>query len=258
MDDYIKEISNTEIEITKNILLYVKDPIKYEYIKDNLILVGFNNKLGKNSLNILIEYKEYDIIKDLIKINYKILDFKNLSERNLLQSLILVDNLNDYILEVLQNIYVKNKSFLDKIILHVDKTNNNFIDLLIIIINKNNNLNNNENEKYNFIKPLLNILKFLFLIQTFSELIINKLCSKIDNDNFLLYILTQININNIEITKTLNNHLCIDILYFNNYVKSFKYIISNSSLIKFKNIDDNIIFSLVNSINKDVPKLIIK
>jgi len=258
MDDYIKEISNTEIEITKNILLYVKDPIKYEYIKDNLILVGFNNKLGKNSLNILIEYKEYDIIKDLIKINYKILDFKNLSERNLLQSLILVDNLNDYILEVLQNIYVKNKSFLDKIILHVDKTNNNFIDLLIIIINKNNNLNNNENEKYNFIKPLLNILKFLFLIQTFSELIINKLCSKIDNDNFLLYILTQININNIEITKTLNNHLCIDILYFNNYVKSFKYIISNSSLIKFKNIDDNIIFSLVNSINKDVPKLIIE
>ena len=34
MDEYIKEISNTEIEITKNILLYVKDPNKYEYIKD--------------------------------------------------------------------------------------------------------------------------------------------------------------------------------------------------------------------------------
>ena len=28
--------SNTELEITKNILLYVKDPVKYEYIKDNL------------------------------------------------------------------------------------------------------------------------------------------------------------------------------------------------------------------------------
>ena len=58
MDEYIKQISNTELEITKNILIYVKDPNKYEYIKDNLILLGFNNKLGKNSLNILIEYKE--------------------------------------------------------------------------------------------------------------------------------------------------------------------------------------------------------
>jgi hypothetical protein len=70
--------------------------------------------------------------------------------------------------------------------------------------------------------------------------------------------LNKININNIEITQTINNHLCIDILYFNNYIKSLKYIISNASLINFKNIDDNIIFSLVNSINKDVPKLIIE
>ena len=60
MNEYIKQISNTELEITKNILLYVKDPNKYEYIKDNLILLGFNNKLGKNSLNILIENKEFD------------------------------------------------------------------------------------------------------------------------------------------------------------------------------------------------------
>ena len=158
MNEYIKQISNTELEITKNILLYVKDPVKYEYIKDNLILLGFNNKLGKNSLNILLEYKEYDIIKDLIKTNYKILNFKNLLEKNLLQSLILIDSLNTYILEVLQFIYIKNKSFLNKIILHIDKTNNNFIDLLIILINKNINFNNNENDKYKFIKPLLNIL----------------------------------------------------------------------------------------------------
>jgi hypothetical protein len=262
MDEYIKQISNTELEITKNILLYVKDPNKYEYIKDNLILLGFNNKLGKNSLNILIDYKEYDIIKDLIKTNYKILNFKNLVEKNLLQSLILVDNLNIYILELLQFIYVKNKSFLNKIILHVDKTKNNFIDMLIILINKNNNLNNNLNnnddDKYNFIKPLLNILKFLFKINSLSQLIINKLCVKIDNDDFLFYLLNKININNIEITQTLNNHLCIDILFFNNHIKSFNYIINNASIINFKNVDDNIIFNLVNSINQNVPKLIIE
>jgi len=262
MDEYIKQISNTELEITKNILLYVKDPIKYEYIKDNLILLGFNNKLGKNSLNILIEYKEYDIIKDLIKTNYKILNFKNLLEKNLLQSLILVDSLNIYILEVIQFIYIKNKSFLNKIVLNIDKTNNNFIDLLIILINKNNNitnnLNNNDNEKYNFIKPLLNILNFLFKINSLAELIINKLCIKIDNDDFLLYILKNININNIEITQTINNHLCIDILFYNNFIKSFKYIISEASIINFKNVDDNIIFNLVNSVNYDLPKLIIE
>ena len=262
MDEYIKQISNTELEITKNILLYVKDPIKYEYIKDNLILLGFNNKLGKNSLNILIEYKEYDIIKDLIKTNYKILNFKNLLEKNLLQSLILVDSLNIYILEIIQFIYVKNKFFLNKIVLNIDKTNNNFIDLLIILINKNNNitnnLNNNDNDKYNFIKPLLNILNFLFKINSLSELIVNKLCNKIDNDDFLLYILKNININNIEITQTINNHLCIDILFYNNFIKSFKYVISEASIINFKNVDDNIIFNLVNSVNYDVPRLIIE
>ena len=261
MNEYIKQISNTELEITKNILLYIKDPNKYEYIKDNLILLGFNNKLGKNSLNILVENKEFDILKDLIKTNYKILNFKNLSEKNLLQSLILVDNLNIYILELLQFLFVKNKSFFIKIILHIDKTNNNFIDLLIILINKNNNINinpnNNEDDKYNFIKPLLNILKFLFDINLFSQLIINKLCNNIDNDEFLYYILNKINLKNIEITQTLNNHLCIDILFFNNYIKSFKYIINNANLINFKNINDNIIFNLVNSLNKDVPKLII-
>ena len=258
MNEYIKQISNTELEITKNILLYVKDPVKYEYIKDNLILLGFNNKLGKNSLNILLEHKEYDIIKDLIKTNYKILNFKNLLEKNLLQLLILIDNLNTYILEVLQFIYIKNKSFLNKIILHIDKTNNNFIDLLIILINKNNNLNSNEDAKYNFIKPLLNILIFLFKINSLSQLIINKLCIKIDNDDFLLYILKNININNIEITQTINNHLCIDILFFKNHIKSFKHIINVASLINFKNVDDNMIFTLVNSVNQDIPKLIIE
>lgn len=253
MDEYIKSISNTELKITKNILLYVKDSNKYEYIKNNLILLGYNNKLGKNSLNILIEYKEYDIIKDLIKTNYKILNFKNLLERNLLQSLLLVDNLNIYILELLQFLLVKNKSFFNKIILQGDKTNTNFIDLLILLINKNNNPND-----YNFINPLIIILKFLFQINLYSQLIINKLSFKIENDDFLLYLLKNININNIEITQTLNNHLCIDILFFNNYIKSFKYIISNASIINFKNIDDNIIFNLLNHINEDVPKLIIE
>jgi len=259
MNEYIKQISNTELEITKNILIYVKDPIKYEYIKENLILLGFNNKLGKNSLNILIENKEYDIIKDLIKTNYKILNFKNLLEKNLLQSIILIDNLNTYILELIQFIYVKNKSFLNKIILDTDKTKNNFIDILIILINKNNNLtNNNQDERYNFIKPLVDIIKFLFYINSLSQLIINKLCIKIDNDDFLYYLLNKININNVEITQTINNHLCIDILYYNNYIKSFNYIINNASIINFKNIDDNIIFSLVNSVNNNIPKLIIE
>jgi len=260
MDEYIKQISNTELEITKNILLYVKDPHKYEYIKDNLILLGFNNKLGKNSLNILIESKQYDIIKDIIKTDYKILNFKNSLEKNLLQSLILIDSLHSYILEILQFVYIKNKFFFNKIILNVDKSNNNFIDLVIILINKNNNFNNasNENDKYIFIKPLLNILIFLFKINSLSQLIINKLSIKINNDDFLLYILQKLNINNIEITQTINNHLCIDLLFFKNYIKSFKYIISEASLINFKNVDDNIIFTLVHSFNKDIPKLIIE
>jgi hypothetical protein len=262
MDEYIKQISNTELNITKNILLYIKDPIKYKFIKDNVILLGFNNKLGKNSLNILLENKEYDIIKDLIKTNYKILNFKNLLEKNFLQSLLLIDILNTYVLELLQYLFVKNKNFFNKIILHLDMTNTDFIDILIILINKNNNsnnnLNNNIDDKYNFIKPLLSILKFLSEINLYSQLIINKLSNKINDDDFLLYILKKLNINNIEITQTINNHLCIDILFYNNHMKSFEYLISNANIINFKNIDDNIIFNLVNSLNKDVPKLIVE
>jgi len=45
-------------------------------------------------------------------------------------------------------------------------------------------------------------------------------------------------------------------LFFNNYINSFKYVISAASLINFKNIDDNIIFTMVNSVNKDIPNLI--
>jgi hypothetical protein len=253
INDFIEQISNTELEITKNIILYVKDKNKYEYIKDNLVLLGFNNKLGKNSLNILLEHKEYDVIKDLININYKILNFKNLSEKNLLQSLLLIDNLNTYILGILEFLYKENKYFLNKILLNNDSSTNNFIDILILLLSKNEKIT-----LLNIIDPLLSILNFLFKINDYTKIIINKLCFIIDNDDYLLYILKKININNIEITQTFNNHLCIDYLYFKNNIKSFKYIITNSSIINFTNIDENIIFNLINKIDKDMPQLIIE
>ena len=257
MNELIKQISSIDLNITKNINIYIKDKEKMEYIKKNLIILGYNNKLGKNSLNILIENGNYSIIKELIELDYKILNFKNLSEKNLLQSLLVVDELYKYLLELLVFINKRDKIFFDKIILEKDIFNNNFIDTLILILKKNENIKENN---FSIINKLILILKLIFHIDNYSNLILNNLCLELDNDDYILKILNILEIDNIDITEVLDNNLCIDFLYYKKNQKSFKYIINKAEYIKFINSDNNIIFNLLDSIdvNNDLLKIIME
>lgn len=257
MNELIKQISSIDLNITKNINIYIKDKEKMEYIKNNLIILGYNNKLGKNSLNILIENGNYSIIKELIELDYKILNFKNLSEKNLLQSLLVVDELYKYLLELLVFLNKKDKFFFDKIILEKDIFNNNFIDTLILILKKNENIKENN---FSIINNLVLILKLIFHIDNYSNLILNNLCLELNNDDFILRILNILDIDNIDITEVLDNNLCIDFLYYKKNQKSFKYIINKAEYIQFINSDNNIIFNLLDSINvnNDLLKIIME
>jgi hypothetical protein len=248
MNELIKQISSIDLNITKNINVYINDKDKIEYIKKNLIILGYNNKLGKNSLNILIENGNYNIIKELIELDYKILNFKNLSEKNLLQSLLVIDDLYKYLLELLIFLNKKDKIFFDKVILEKDIFNNNFIDTLILLLKKNENIKENN---FLIINNLILILKLIFHIDNYSNLILNNLCLELDNDDYILRILKILEIDNIDITKVLDNNLCIDFLYYKKNTKSFKYIINKAEYIRFINSDNNTIFSLLDSINID-------
>ena len=248
MNELIKQISSIDLNITKNINVYINDKDKIEFIKKNLIILGYNNKLGKNSLNILIENGNYNIIKELIEIDYKILNFKNSSEKNLLQSLLVIDDLYKYLLELLIFLNKKDKIFFDKVILEKDIFNNNFIDTLILLLKKNENIKENN---FSIINNLILILKLIFHIDNYSNLILNNLCLELDNDDYILSILKILEIDNIDIIKVLDNNLCIDFLYYKKNTKSFKYIINKAVYIRFINSDNNIIFSLLDEINID-------
>ena len=50
---YLTLIDLIDIYITKNISDIIKNKEEYEVIKNNIFLLGFINKIGKNSLEIL-------------------------------------------------------------------------------------------------------------------------------------------------------------------------------------------------------------
>jgi len=256
MNKLINQISSIDLDITKNINIYVKNKEKKKLIKSNLVILGYNNKLGKNSLNILIENGNISIIKEFIDFNYKILEFKNSSQKNLLQSLLVIDDLHKYLLELIVFLNKKDNLFLEKIILEKDMFNNNFINVIILLLKKNENINDNY---FRLINNLILILKYLFSLDKYSIIILNYLCSDLENDDFILKIFNILDINNIDIT-VLNNNLCIELLYFKNNKKSFKFLVNKAEYIHFINSDHNIIFDLLENINEknDMLKIIIE
>ena len=248
MNKLINQISSIDLDITKNINIYIKNKEKIELIKNNLIILGYNNKLGKNSLNILIENGNFTIIKEFIEFNYRILEFKNSSQKNLLQSLLVIDDLHKYLLELIVFLNKKDNLFLDKIILEKDIFNNNFINMIILLLKKNENINTNY---FKLINNLILILKYLFDLDKYSNLILNNLCLDLENDDFILKIFNMLDINNIDIVTVLNNSLCIELLYFKKNKKSFKYLVNKAEYIHFINSDHNIIFDLLDNIEED-------
>jgi hypothetical protein len=233
--DFFKEVSAIELYITKNILTLIKNKNFLKELEKNIIILGLNNKIGKNALIILLENRCYKHIKKIISLNSDVLNYKNSNERNLLQSMLYHDSMHDYIYEIIttnKNIY--------KIIENKDVSNMTFIDNCIHIINNNNDINH--------IIKILKCISYIYHEHYLKKCnenndIINKLCFNINNDKYLIDILEYINIENQEYIFNINE--CITYLLDNKKYSVVNYIFEKVIYIKFINNGKNSIFNLI-------------
>ena len=232
--DFFKEVSATELYITKNILTLIKSKKFVKELGNNTIILGLNNKIGKNALIVLLENRCYEHIKKIISLNCDVLNYKNSNERNLLQSMLYHDNMHDYIYNIITT--TKNIS---KIIENKDISDMAFIDNCIHIISNNDD-----------VKHIIKILKCMsYIYHKYYEKcnikgdIINKLCFNISNNKYLIDILEYINIENQEYICNINE--CITYLLDNKKFSIVDYMFNKVIYIKFINNGMNSIFNLV-------------
>ena len=219
---YSKDVSLMDCYITKNINTLVKNKKELEFIKQNNFLLGITNKLGKNSLNILLENGNFKIIKEFIEYDIRILRYKNRNEKTFLMSLILNEKFFPLINKILKsekNKIVENYFYFKiKLLSEMDNNGNTFIDLCIEIINMNLEININK------LIPIIKILKTIFELDKEEVfLVITKLCRDIKNKEILLKIIEYINPKNLDIFPDFNNNTCVDYLLLEeNFTLSMK------------------------------------
>ncbi len=248
IDKYLKQVDLIELYITKNICKIIKNKKELKFIKTNIFLLGFLNKNRKNSLNILLENSEYDIVIKLIKEFPQILDYKNKYEINLFQSILVIDKFYNLVIEILEKY---NYDLVLKIVTNQDIKGFNSVDLIISIISININ---------NFIENLINnesfliVKKILKLIYNLDRedltLVITKLCSNITNSKLLLNILEYIDPNNIDIYPDNSMMTCVDNLLIKEDFEVLKYLIPRINYIYFINTENNFLFDFIDNINK--------
>lgn len=261
INKYLKQVNLTDLYITKNICQIIKNQDELEFIKSNIFLLGFINKNNKNSLTILLENSEYEILKKLIRFEPNILNYKNELETNLFQQIIIKEEFYDFILEIIEK---SNYELVLKIVININTNDITSVDLLISLININlinfikiiNKID--EFEPYNKIKKILKkIYEFGREDLTF---VITKLCNLINNHKILLNILEYINPINLDIYPDKMMLTCIDYLLVSENVIVLKYLIPRINYIYFINIENNFLFNLINNIDKynniDKEKLI--
>ena len=269
-EKYISETTIIDYYITENIIILLEDENFKNNIKENIILLGKVNKNGLNSLNILLENKKYDFIKEFIDFDYKILNYKNRNEKNIFQSLLLYIELIDYIKILIVRISNENPLFLYKLLLNYDVYQNTFIDNCINILKINTNF-----------KKIESILDLLILIKNFYDnqslkldnssyytiTLITKLCNEIKNNEYLYKILIYLDFKNFDILPNNDGFICLDYLQINknNYFWIIiEYLVDRANYIKFVNKDSNIIFLItesiesINSISQEIINKITK
>jgi hypothetical protein len=236
--DFFKEVSAIDLYITKNILKLIKSKKFIKELEKNILILGINNKIGKNALIILLENRCYEHIKKFVSLDNEVLNYKNSNERNLLQSMVYHDSMYDYIYKIItttKNIF--------KTIENKDISNMNFIDNCIHIISNNGDLLH--------VEKLLKSVSYIYHEYNSKNDekcdIINKLCFNINNDKYLIEILAYINIENQELICDMNE--CITYLLDNKKIAVVNYIFDKVIYIKFINNGKNSIFELVTFIN---------
>lgn len=246
VDKCMEQVDMTDYYITKNILKIISNKVNYEFLKNNIFLLGINNKNNKNPLIILLESGKYKQVEKLIIHNFEILNFKNIHENNLFKLLLGYDYFYDLILNSIKNL---ERSFIINIITYTNTLGNNFVDNLIVLLNSNYIYyykdSNGGNNKKILLKKLINIAHNIYSLDAEKyTLVITKLCKIISNQNFLIDILKYFDIDNFDIYPDSNLYLCVDYLVLNEYFEVLLYLLDKINYIEFTNIDDNIIFKL--------------
>jgi hypothetical protein len=248
---YTKSISLIDNYITKNINSLVKNKREYEFIKNNNYLLGITNKLGKNSLNILLENSNFQVLKDIITSDVRILRYKNRNEKNFLMSMITYEEFYPLILDILtvnKNKIVENYyQYKITLLSETDAKNNTFIDLCIELININLETNTNK------LMPIIKMIKKIYdLDKEEIFLIITKLCRDIRDRELLLKILIYLNPKNLDIYPDLNNNTCVDYLISTENFKTLHFLIDRIEHIYFVNFEENSILSLLDRLDDDI------
>ena len=245
----LKPVDLIDFYITKNILKLIKNNRTLEFIKNNIFLLGITNKNNKNSLIILLENSEYEIVHNLIIYNMEILSYRNIHENNLLKFLLAYSYFYEFI------IYYIEKSDFDfavKILTDCNIQGVNFIDNLVILINLGN-INYKEKIIDDLLIKLLIIGKNIYLLDYEKKIFfITKLSKSIKNEKYLLYILNFFNINNFDIYPDSNMLNCIDYLILSEFFIVLEYLLDKINYIEFINIDNNLIFSFLQNSNIDI------
>ena len=65
INEYLEETTPLDYYITENITNLVKDKNFMKMLEKNIILLGKTNKLGNNSINILLDNGKYELIKEM-------------------------------------------------------------------------------------------------------------------------------------------------------------------------------------------------
>lgn len=243
----MEQVDMTDYYITKNILKIISNKKNFEFLKNNIFLLGLNNKINKNPLIILLEGGKFNQVEKLINYNFEILNFKNIHENNLFKSLLGYDYFYDLILNSIKNL---ERSFIINILTYTNRLGHNFIDNLIVLLNSNynyyyENTNTKTNNNKILLEKLIDIAYNIYSLDAEKyTLIITKLCKIISNQNFLMDILKYFNIDNFDVYPDSNLYLCVDYLVLNEYFEVLLYLLDKINYIEFTNIDDNIIFKL--------------
>lgn len=253
----LQQVGMLDYYITKNILSMLKNKKQMNFIKSNIYLLSITNNNNKNSLIILLEAEKFETIKHLIDFEPNILNYKDIIENNLFSILLKYNYFYNYIENKINELDVY---FVIKILTTKNKYNKNFIDKLIWLLNINMKYFylNSSNEKISIetqnlisqLTQLINITKTIYSIDSEKNtFIITKLCQLINNENYLLDILKLFNIDNFDIYFDSNIYMCIDYLIFNEYFQTLVYLLEKINYIQFANIENNSIYTLLESPN---------
>ena len=251
INEYLRETTSIDYYITENIISLVLDENFIKTLKRNTILLGKTNKIGDNSINILLENGKYEFIKDFIEFDIKILDIKNRRQKNTLQILLIYPEMYEYLIEIITKLIERNPLFLNKLIKNEDIFKKNFIDNCVEIIKINTDINK-VNKILEIIGYIRNFNENYNKNINFSTDILNKLCKEIDNNDYLILIIKFLDLNNLEIFPDGNDNLCFDYLVSKkdpNIWNLLETILERTTYIKFVNKENNIIFSLLYTID---------